>query len=82
MYKIDTDTYVCDYCGVEFVWNVHNEDHGDVWECEDCGRHFCTNCFVSALGRDAFDTMTRESDKVLCPGCFEISGVINEQEEE
>ena len=68
MYKIDTDTYVCDCCGREYKWD--GEEYGNIWECEECGKHFCTDCFTAALGRDAFDSMTRMFEKVLCPDCY------------
>ena len=68
MYKMDTDTYVCDCCGREYKWD--GEEYGNIWECEECGKHFCTDCFTAALGRDAFDAMVRNSPSVLCQDCY------------
>ena len=70
MYKMDSDTYVCDCCGKEYKWD--GDEYGNIWECEECGKHFCTDCFTAALGRDAFDNMLRNHDKVLCPTCYKI----------
>lgn len=66
MYNIDKNTYSCDVCGFEEAWDAHDDIHGDLWECECCGAHFCTACFVKEVGREAFDRMMRESDRVLC----------------
>lgn len=68
MYKMDSDTYVCDCCGREYKWD--GEEYGNIWECEECGKHFCTDCFTAALGRDAFDAMVRNSPSVLCQDCY------------
>ena len=68
MYKMDTDTYVCDFCEKEYKWEA--DDYGTIWECEGCGKHFCTDCFTAALGRRAFNTMVRKHEKVLCPDCY------------
>lgn len=69
VYSMSSGSYSCDWCGHESAWDGHDEDHGDMWECEKCGRHFCARCFVSRTGTKAFDEMLK-GDKVLCPECF------------
>lgn len=71
MYSMGRDSYACDLCGVELPWDGSDECQGDMWECEVCGTHFCTKCFVDRLGRKRFDNMLRGGDKVLCPECFQ-----------
>lgn len=66
MYLMSKGAYTCDICGFEEPWDAHDDVHGDMWECEVCGTNFCTDCFVKALGRPAFDRMTHECDKVMC----------------
>ena len=70
MYNMEADTYTCDICGFEEAWDAHNDHRGDMWECEDCGTHFCTACFVKAHGQEEFDRMLRETDGVYCPSCY------------
>lgn len=53
MYSMSSGSYSCDWCGHESAWDGHDEDHGDMWECEKCGRHFYTRCFVSRIGTKA-----------------------------
>ena len=55
MYSMSKDTYTCDTCGFEEKWDAHDDRRGDIWECEYCGAHFCTECFVKKLGREHFD---------------------------
>lgn len=71
MYNMSKSTYSCDVCGFEGEWDAHDDIHGDIWECECCGTHFCTDCFVKEVGREAFDRMMRESDRVLCVKHFQ-----------
>ncbi len=68
MYNMDSDKYTCDYCNREFSWD--GEDYGNIWECEKCGKHFCTECFIKIAGTVAFMKMQNEGDKVLCPECY------------
>ncbi len=63
MYSMSKGTYACDTCGFE---EKQGAPSGDIWECEYCGAHFCTACFVKEAGREAFDQMLRETDRVLC----------------
>ena len=70
MYRMSKDTYNCDICGVEVKWDGHDEKKGTIWECERCGTHFCTDCFVKAEGQEAFDWMMKDSPRVLCPECY------------
>lgn len=43
---------------------------GDMWECEDCHTHFCTACFVKALGQAAWNRMLEEMCGIYCPSCY------------
>lgn len=70
MYSMGKDTYICDTCGFEEKWDAHDDRRGDMWECEHCGKHFCTRCFVDKLGRESFDKMLSETDFVLCADCY------------
>lgn len=70
MYNMGTDTYTCDICGFEEAWDAHDDHRGDMWECENCGSHFCTTCFMKVHGREEFDRMLRETDGVYCPNCY------------
>lgn len=70
MYNMGKDTYTCDICGFEEKWDAHDDHRGDIWECDDCGSHFRTNCFVKKCGQAEFNRMLRETDGVYCPGCY------------
>ncbi len=70
MYLMDQDAYVCDLCGYVFKWGGADEQYGNIWECEDCGQHFCTACFEKRLGTDAFRNMLQNDSLVRCPDCF------------
>lgn len=79
LYNMSIDTYACDICGFEEKWDAHDDRRGDLWECDYCGKHFCTACFIEEVGRDAFEKMLGETDYVLCPehykeGVFGIEG--------
>ena len=63
----------CDYCNKEIDWQSGDDQHGNIWECERCGKHFCTSCFISlcgSVGSESFMEMMNESDMVVCPDCF------------
>lgn len=77
MYSMGKDTYACDTCGLEQKWDAYDERRGTMWECEHCGTHFCTECFVEKLGRECFDEMMKESNLVLCAECYN-KGVISD----
>jgi len=66
MYSMSKGTYTCDECGFEDKWDAHADRHGGIWECKYCGEHFCAACFIKAAGREAFDRMLQETDRVLC----------------
>ena len=77
MYNMAKDTYECDFCGWEEPWDANDDDHGSMWECEDCGKHFCTKCFTARWGRKAWDTMLHagligsfETSRIMCPDCY------------
>jgi len=73
MYNMAKDTYKCDFCGWEAPWDGGDDDHGSMWECEDCGKHFCTTCFTARWSRKAWDTMLHAGligSKIMCPECY------------
>lgn len=70
MYLMNSDLYECDLCGFKEKWDAHDDRRGDLWECERCGKHFCTNCFKKACGEEDFRKMLSETDNVLCPECW------------
>lgn len=71
MYLMGRDEYECDICGFREKWDAHDDHRGDMWECERCGKHFCTNCFKQACGEEDFRKMLSETDNVLCPECWQ-----------
>ena len=71
MYLMGSDEYECDICGFRGKWDAHDDHRGDLWECERCGKHFCTNCFKKACGEEDFRKMLSETDNVLCPECWQ-----------
>lgn len=70
MYSTAKDTYVCDTCGFEQKWDAHDDHRGDIWECERCYTHFCTSCFVKALGQTEWNRMLGEMSEIYCPSCY------------
>lgn len=70
MYLMNNDQYECDICGFRGKWDAHDDRRGDLWECERCGKHFCTNCFKKACGEEDFRKMLSETDNVFCPECW------------
>lgn len=70
MYLMGSDEYECDICGFREKWDAHDDHRGDMWECERCGKHFCTNCIKKACGEEDFRKMLSETDNVLCPECW------------
>ncbi len=70
MYNMARDTYTCDICGFEKKWDTHDDHRGDIWECEDCHTHFCTACFVKALGQAEWDRMIDEMSEIYCQSCY------------
>ena len=68
-YYMGTDKYSCDFCGIEMDWDEADEKNGTMWECEECGKHFCSACFIKRHGKLTFDHMISEEEKVLCPDC-------------
>lgn len=73
-YLMGTDTYTCDYCGVEMKWDGEDERHGVLWECEKCGtKHFCSACFIKRFGKNAFDVMLQDMERLMCPDCYGLT---------
>lgn len=69
MYLMGSDKYECDICGHQGKWDAHDDHRGDMWECEKCGKHFCTACFVEKMGEEEWRKMLSETDIVFCPDC-------------
>jgi len=67
---MEKDTYTCDICGFEGKWDIHDDHRGYLWGCEDCLTHFCTACFVKALGQTEWHRMLGEMSEVYCPSCY------------
>lgn len=74
MYLMESDIYECDICGHQEKWDAHDDHRGDMWECEKCGKHFCTACFVAKAGEEDWRKMLSETDNVFCPDCFQGEG--------
>ena len=70
MYLMNTDDYECDFCGFREKWDEHDDHRGDIWECESCGKDFCTSCFEKQHGKRVFDAMLSFTPYVLCPVCY------------
>lgn len=75
MYSAEKDTYTCDICGFEEKWDAHDDHRGDIWECEDCSSHFCTACFIKALGQEEWNRMLGEMSEIYCPTCYGMEQV-------
>lgn len=71
MFSMKTGLYSCDLCGFEGDFDVSDEIHGALWECEQCGDTFCSKCFRDKLGEAELTAMLQTSDRVLCPACWE-----------
>ena len=78
MWHMGTDIYECDFCGVEIQWDESDALHGSMWECEECGEHFCEKCFTDRWGFGAWDAMLHQGlsgsfadDIIMCPECYE-----------
>lgn len=70
-YNMAANQYTCDFCGIEIPWDASDDIHGNMWGCEACGCEFCSKCFIDRHGREKYERMMQESDKVLCPDCYE-----------
>jgi len=60
-------TVNCDFCNREKDW-----EDGKVWQCEECGKIFCLNCFVEAYSLSDYEDMVNvdNGNKILCPSCY------------
>lgn len=45
-----------------------------IFECERCGKHFCSACFKKTFGQEEFGRFL-ESASVFCPGCYGMEQV-------
>ena len=70
LYNMSRDTYTCDICGLEEKWDAHDDRRGDLWECDYCGKHFCTACFVGEAGIDAGGDRLCSVPRALQRGSF------------
>lgn len=82
-YHIETDIHTCAVCGSALSWDAADDVHGTVWNCEECGRDFCSKCFIDKFGCTEYEEMIRNSNLVYCPGCWgkhrrEVKGAIYE----
>lgn len=66
--------YKCYICNEPIDWENGDEEKGNLWGCEKCGREFCEACFTEQCGVESFfDTLCADGDKeVLCPDCYKI----------
>ena len=69
MYKISTDTYVCDFCGFEEKWDAHDDIHGDLWGCEICEKTFCSKCLKEKVGEKIYKMEMQSCNNIACPDC-------------
>lgn len=57
--------YKCKHCGVYLPWEECDVTHGNIFECEECGEHFCQQCWEKNYNR----ALTEEEDNLLCNDC-------------
>lgn len=69
-YNISKDSYECDFCGFKLPWEASDEVHGEMWGCEECGKAFCSKCFIDRFGRTEYMKMMQGSDRIYCPDCW------------
>ena len=62
---IGYEKYICDFCN-----NEENDTDSQIWECEECGKHFCRKCFIKKYGEKTFFKMVSENDKIKCMDCY------------
>ncbi len=67
---MNSEKYVCDFCGVEIDWEETDDFCGNVWICESCGRTFCSKCLQDAIGQDDYWGMMLSCVPALCPDCY------------
>ena len=72
MYLMKTDTYECDMCGHSDKWDGMSANNGMLWECEECGKHFCSKCFLDTHGQTIYQDMLHNSDRVMCADCYTL----------
>ena len=65
---IGYEKYKCDFCNNEE--NEENDTYSQIWECEECGKHFCRKCFINKYGEKTFFKMVSENDKIKCMDCY------------
>lgn len=78
MYIMDADVYECDFCGFRLKFDESDVVHGNMWECEDCGEHFCEKCFIDRWGHRAWRRMVCDgwigsfaTSRIMRPECYE-----------
>ena len=69
-YNMQDNTYDCDFCGVTMKWDETDDHHGTMWQCNYCGKTFCSLCFKTALGSENYETMLQDYNEVICHECF------------
>lgn len=70
MYNMSTESYICEYCGVEMEWDASDDIHGEMWGCEKCGKSFCSKCFIERHGQNKYIKMMQGCDLIFCPDCY------------
>lgn len=75
MYLMNSDTYICDFCGIELLWDETSDTNGDMWGCEVCGKTFCSKCLKDKIGEVEYLKVMQatsseyEDDVLRCPDC-------------
>ena len=54
---LNNGEYECDWCGA-----IEDEDTGNLWQCEICGKDFCEKCSTQSLPVSWWEP-------ILCPDC-------------
>lgn len=65
--------YKCGYCGEALDWESGDGNGNEPWVCEECGKVFCTDCFIKEHGVKEYYKMMQmldENDLILCPDCY------------
>ena len=65
MQVTDIEAYSCYSCKTVIEWESSHPTNGLIWECEICGKNFCSKCLEETVGRSMC-----EDDDVICPSCL------------
>lgn len=66
-YPKDKDEAIlkCHKCEEDFTWDGGNDNRGNIFECEDCGKLICFSC----LSENGINVST--VDKIQCLDCLD-----------